>query len=88
MDHRVRDHAGSFASVTACRDSLRRKGVRVGAGRVRTQRWLEFKRPIPRRATISLGVAVWVLFFALWEIAVAQEWVNVKFMPPPHRNNF
>ena len=84
VEYRVRDCAGEFASAPACRDILRRKSVRAGAGRVRKQRWLEFKRPIPRRATISLGVAVWVLFFALWEIAVAQAWVNAKFMPPPH----
>ena len=56
----------------------------AGAGRVRKQRWLEFKSPISRRATILLGVAVWVLFFALWETAVALAWVNALFMPPPH----
>ena len=51
---------------------------------MRRQRWLEFKRPIPRKATIALGVTVWVIFFALWEVAVALAWVNAKFMPPPH----
>jgi NitT/TauT family transport system permease protein len=53
--------------------------------RIRRQRWLEFKRPIPRRATIALGIAVWVLFFALWETAVVLAWVNATFMPPPHK---
>jgi NitT/TauT family transport system permease protein len=57
----------------------------IGAGLVRKQRWLEFKRPISRSATIALGVSVWVLFFALWEIAVALAWVNALFMPPPHK---
>ena len=52
---------------------------------MRKQRWLEFKRPISRSATIALGVSVWVLFFALWEIAVALAWVNALFMPPPHK---
>lgn len=56
----------------------------MAEGRVRRQRWLEFKRPIPRRATIALGVTVWVIFFALWEAVVALAWVNAKFMPPPH----
>ena len=56
----------------------------TGAGRVRKQRWLEFKTSISRRATIALGVTIWVLFFALWEIAVALGWVNAIFTPPPH----
>ncbi len=51
----------------------------------RRQRWFEFKRPIPRSSTIALGVAVWVIFFALWEAAVAFGWVNALFMPPPHK---
>ena len=51
----------------------------------RRQRWLEFKRPIPRRATIALGIAIWVLFFALWELASALQWVNPLFMPPPQK---
>ncbi|MCZ6665687.1 MAG: ABC transporter permease [Gammaproteobacteria bacterium] len=55
-----------------------------GASRVHKQRWLEFKRPISRRETIALGVAIWVIFFALWEIAVALAWVNAIFTPPPH----
>ncbi|HEX9770435.1 MAG TPA: ABC transporter permease [Kiloniellales bacterium] len=56
-----------------------------GAGLVRRQRWLEFKTPVSRSAVVALGVAVWVLFFALWEIAVARAWVNELFMPPPHK---
>ncbi len=50
----------------------------------RKPRWLELKKPISRTATITLGVAVWVLFFGLWEVAVAREWVNALFMPAPH----
>lgn len=53
--------------------------------RRRKPRWLELKKPISRFATITLGVAVWVLFFGLWEVAVAREWVNALFMPPPHK---
>jgi NitT/TauT family transport system permease protein len=58
---------------------------RFGAAVVRKQRWFEFKTPISRGATIALGLSVWVIFFALWEIAVARAWVNELFMPPPHK---
>ena len=51
--------------------------------RARRQRWLEFKKPISQRSTILLGIAVWVIFFGLWELAVAMGWVNATFMPPP-----
>ncbi|MDZ4734780.1 MAG: ABC transporter permease [Rhodospirillaceae bacterium] len=53
--------------------------------RVRKQRWFEFKRSIPRRSVILLGVAIWVIFFGLWELAVALGWVNATFMPPPQK---
>jgi NitT/TauT family transport system permease protein len=46
-------------------------------------RWLEFKKPIPLRSTILLGVAAWLAFFGLWESAVVFGWVNKLFMPPP-----
>ena len=54
------------------------------AGRRRRQRWLEYKRPIPWTWSLVLGIAVWVIFFSLWETAVARGWVNALFMPPPH----
>ena len=53
--------------------------------RARRQRWLEFKKPISQRSTILLGIAVWVIFFGLWELAVAMGWVNATFMPPPQQ---
>ena len=53
--------------------------------RARRQRWLEFKKPIAQRSTILLGIAVWVIFFGLWELAVAAGWVNATFMPPPQK---
>lgn len=58
-----------------------------GSGAVpprRSARWLEFKRPVPRREAILLGFAVWVLFFGLWELAAALRWVDPLFFPPPH----
>ncbi len=64
----------------------------VGSGDVsarstprRKRRWLEYKTPISRRATINLGIAVWVVFFVLWEAIVVFEWVNALFLPPPEK---
>ena len=51
----------------------------------RKRRWLEFKTPIPRRHTIALGISIWVIFFALWEGAVAFQLVNALFVPPPQK---
>ncbi len=51
----------------------------------RRQRWLEFKKPIPRRASVMLGISIWIIFFVLWELASILEWVNPLFMPPPQK---
>ena len=50
----------------------------------RRRRWLEFKRSLSRGEAIALGLVSWVIFFGLWEAAVAFKWVNDLFMPPPH----
>jgi len=47
--------------------------------------WFEYLKPIPLYWTLTLGAAVWVLFFGLWELAAAKGWVNTLFMPPPHQ---
>jgi NitT/TauT family transport system permease protein len=47
--------------------------------------WFEYLKPISLRWSLALGIAIWVIFFALWEIASAKGWVNALFMPPPHR---
>lgn len=49
------------------------------------QRWFEYLKPIPLAWSVTLGVAVWVIFFGLWELAAAKGWVNTLFMPPPHQ---
>ena len=42
--------------------------------------WFEYLKPIPLYWTLVLGVAVWVIFFGLWELAAAKGWVNtLKF---------
>ena len=53
--------------------------------RLRKRAWFEYNQPISRKRTILLGVAVWVAFFGLWEVAAARNWINPIFMPPPHR---
>jgi len=55
------------------------------AQRQRRRRWFEFKRPIPWAWTVVLGVAIWVIFFGLWELASTRGWVNALFMPSPHQ---
>jgi NitT/TauT family transport system permease protein len=47
--------------------------------------WFEYHKPIPLLWSVSLGVAVWVIFFGLWELSAAKGWVNTLFMPPPHQ---
>jgi NitT/TauT family transport system permease protein len=47
--------------------------------------WFEYLKPIPLSWSLALGIAVWVIFFGLWELASAKGWVNALFMPPPHR---
>lgn len=48
------------------------------------RRWLEFKSTIPLSTIIMLGTAIWLIFFALWEIAVSLAWVDAMFMPSPY----
>lgn len=47
--------------------------------------WFEYLKPIPLYWSLALGVAVWVIFFGVWELAAAKGWVNTLFMPPPHQ---
>lgn len=49
------------------------------------RRLFEYNRSIPLSWSIALGIAIWVLFAGLWELAVAKNWVNPLFMPPPHK---
>lgn len=59
--------------------------VQEASTKPRRQRWFEYHKPIPALRSLFLGVAVWVLFFGMWELAAAKGWINVLFMPPPHR---
>ena len=57
----------------------------AAAAKPRRQRWFEYHKPIPLAWTLTLGIAIWVMFFGLWELAAARGWINTLFMPPPHR---
>lgn len=63
--------------------------LRPGVGRTRQlpairQRLLEFKKGIPAREAFALGLAIWVIFFGLWELSTALRWTNPLLVPPPH----
>lgn len=47
------------------------------------RRFFEFKKDIPSHWTLLLGLAVWVLFFGIWEFAVWQKWTNEILLPGP-----
>lgn len=53
--------------------------------KARRSRWFEYHKPIPLVWSLALGIAIWVIFFGLWELAAVRNWVNPLFMPPPHR---
>lgn len=52
-------------------------------GPARRDRWFEFKRPIPKNSKVILGIAIWVLFFGLWEVAARTGDINTLFLPAP-----
>ncbi|WP_420587318.1 ABC transporter permease [Ruegeria sp.] len=49
----------------------------------RRTRVFEFKKDIPVKWSIGLGILVWVLFFGLWEAAVLMQWTNPILLPGP-----
>ena len=51
----------------------------------RPKRWFEYKKPIPWSWVLVLGVAVWLIFFLLWEMAVAVGWVTELLVPTPQK---
>src|SRR5215510_3683962 len=50
----------------------------------RPQRWFEFRRPIPAAWVWALGIACWVIFFGLWELADATGFATPLLLPPPY----
>lgn len=53
--------------------------------RRRGWRWFDYKKPIPAHWVIMLGIAAWVIFFAVWGLAVPMGWVTPLLVPPPQK---
>ena len=51
----------------------------------RRKRWFEYKKSIPWSWVLALGIAVWLIFFLLWEMAVAVGWVTELLVPTPQK---
>jgi NitT/TauT family transport system permease protein len=49
----------------------------------RKQRLFEFKKPIPVPRAIALGIAIWVIFFAIWEVVNLAGWSSDLLLPTP-----
>jgi NitT/TauT family transport system permease protein len=49
----------------------------------RRQRLFEFKKPILVARAVVLGITVWVIFFALWELVNLAGWSSELLLPTP-----
>ncbi len=49
----------------------------------RKRRWFEYKTPIPTTWKISLGIAIWIVFFGLWQTANMRGWTPAIILPAP-----
>ena len=49
----------------------------------RRQRLFEFKKPIPMTRAVVLGITIWVIFFALWELVNLAGWSSELLLPTP-----
>lgn len=61
--------------------------MNVAAGpvppRARRRRWLEFKRPVSFASALALGIAIWVIFFAFWDLSARLGWAPKLLLPTP-----
>src|SRR5687768_1973824 len=46
---------------------------------------LTLRMPIARRSAIALGIACWILFFAIWQFAVSAGLVTELLLPSPFK---
>lgn len=51
----------------------------------RRRRLFEFNQPIQTHEVIGLGLAIWVLFFGLWELVTWLDWAPAFLFPAPQR---
>ena len=49
----------------------------------RRLRLFEFKKPIPLTRAVVLGITIWVIFFALWELVNLAGWSSELLLPTP-----
>ena len=55
----------------------------AGCDNGRAEPWFAFRHAQPRARVLVLGVAVWVIFFGIWQLATAMGWVTELLVPPP-----
>ena len=48
-----------------------------------TKKKLEIRKPVNRMTSISLGIAIWGIFFGLWQASSSMGWVNPLLVPGP-----
>jgi len=51
--------------------------------RRRARLLFDFKQPINTPEIIALGIAIWLIFFGLWELAHFTGWAPPALLPPP-----
>ena len=56
---------------------------RSGGALARRRRWFEFKKPIGLRAAMALGIAVWAIFFGLWDLSARSGLAPELLLPTP-----
>lgn len=44
---------------------------------------LEIRNPVNRSTSICLGVAIWIIFFGIWQLSSSLQWVNPLLVPGP-----
>jgi NitT/TauT family transport system permease protein len=55
----------------------------MGSAAKRRVAWLKIGKPIPKPRVWLLGIAVWAIFFAVWQGAVLLDAVNPLLVPGP-----
>lgn len=57
----------------------------VADPRPRRTPWLAIREPISRSRTLFLGIAVWVLFFAVWTLVTSLQLTPPLLLPSPQK---
>jgi NitT/TauT family transport system permease protein len=56
-----------------------------GSQKARYTPWFEIRKPIPSHRVIGLGIAVWALFFGIWELIVVAGMASPLLVPTPQK---